>query len=342
MNDIKYTIWCTYHNRSLLNQYNLYDSKNFKLFYNDNFDLIEPNINYLHDYIGDMATYYYVWKNNIKSDYVGFCQYKRHFQYFDINKLNKYQYIAQFGTGMDVTLYEQMGELVNKSSYIMNSFIIYMKYKYNIDIIPMLHTHNNYMSWNSIYMFSWDAFDDACDFIFGFLNYLLPNEGWKDVNNITILSKLIHYYNNSDDYLNEQRNNDLYWGQWKRLLSVLYEFLLGTYLSVKYGYTISTQEKYVLICNNIIDDYNELMKWFNYNIKSGILSFIVKSNNITIGKDELKDKYNLYQHHIYITKPNSDIKYNKNLIPIYINSNERILCDSSIEFNLGNYSIEKF
>ena len=74
-----YTLWCTYHNNNIPKEYNLYETDNFKLFNDDDYSLTEDNINYLHDYLGDIVTYYYVWKNNKKSYIIGFCHYRRHF-----------------------------------------------------------------------------------------------------------------------------------------------------------------------------------------------------------------------------------------------------------------------
>ena len=55
-----YTLWCTYHNNNIPKEYNLYETDNFKLFNDDDYSLTEDNINYLHDYLGDIVTYYYV------------------------------------------------------------------------------------------------------------------------------------------------------------------------------------------------------------------------------------------------------------------------------------------
>ena len=50
--------------------------------------------------------------------------------------------------------------------------------------------HNIYASWHSMYLYKWDVFCDACDFMFGFLEYLLPNERWKISSNLIHLCKL--------------------------------------------------------------------------------------------------------------------------------------------------------
>ena len=90
MNINQIQMWCTYHNPQILIDYNLQETENFKLFNTDDFTLKEDNINYLHDYLGELTTYYYVWKNQLKSDYVGFCQYRRHWISIYLNEIEKH------------------------------------------------------------------------------------------------------------------------------------------------------------------------------------------------------------------------------------------------------------
>ena len=90
-------IWCTCHNKNIAKEYNLYNSKHFKMYNNYIENLNEYNINNLHDYLREICTYYYVWKNQIKSDYVGFCQYSKHFSHIDYNILNNFGFYSYEG-----------------------------------------------------------------------------------------------------------------------------------------------------------------------------------------------------------------------------------------------------
>ena len=90
LNKDNYIIWCSYHRDDIPKEYNLYNSKHFKLFNTNDISIYKDNINYLHDYLCDLTAYYYIWKNNLKSDYVGFCHYSKHFQHIDFDILNKF------------------------------------------------------------------------------------------------------------------------------------------------------------------------------------------------------------------------------------------------------------
>ena len=62
-----YMIWCTYHDKKLIDEYQLKETSNFKLFYTkDNLD--GYSLNYVQKYLCEWVTQYYVWKNNLKEN----------------------------------------------------------------------------------------------------------------------------------------------------------------------------------------------------------------------------------------------------------------------------------
>ena len=81
------TIWCSYHSDYIYYEYNLdYIPSYIKLFNTNNLNISDDNINYLNPHLCEICTLYYVWKNQIKSNYVGFCHYRRFFS--DLGKEN--------------------------------------------------------------------------------------------------------------------------------------------------------------------------------------------------------------------------------------------------------------
>lgn len=77
MGDI--AIWITYHDNAQIESYHLQENDIFHL-YNAN-DLMrhDCNINYLNHFYSEIVTMYWAWKNNIQSEKIGFCHYRRRF-----------------------------------------------------------------------------------------------------------------------------------------------------------------------------------------------------------------------------------------------------------------------
>ncbi len=77
MGEIK--IWLTYHDDKQIEEYNLRENDTIKLFKGNNMDVEGENINNLNKYYSELVTLYYVWKNKVYSQYVGFEHYRRKF-----------------------------------------------------------------------------------------------------------------------------------------------------------------------------------------------------------------------------------------------------------------------
>lgn len=73
------TIWLTYHDDKLIQEYGLEDTDTIRLFKANDVCVKGNNINDLNRFYSEMTTMYYVWKNKKKSKLVGFCHYRRLF-----------------------------------------------------------------------------------------------------------------------------------------------------------------------------------------------------------------------------------------------------------------------
>lgn len=78
-------IWCTYHDDKQIEEHKLQNTDIIRL-YNVNDNNIEgQHINYLNKFYSEIVTLYYVWENQIQSDLVGFCHYRRHFTHYNLD-----------------------------------------------------------------------------------------------------------------------------------------------------------------------------------------------------------------------------------------------------------------
>lgn len=75
----EFIMWCTYHEDIQIEQYNLRKNDAFRLFKGNALDVEGENINHLNAFYSEISTIYWVWKNNVRSEKVGFCHYRRKF-----------------------------------------------------------------------------------------------------------------------------------------------------------------------------------------------------------------------------------------------------------------------
>ena len=102
---IDYKIWCTYHDKNLIDKYDLKETENFKLYYTKGELKNEISLNYIQEFLNEWVTQYYVWKNNIKSDIVGFCHYRRNIlPYINEDILNHILNYSQYRTFIKIQL----------------------------------------------------------------------------------------------------------------------------------------------------------------------------------------------------------------------------------------------
>ena len=259
-----FVLWCTYHRDDIPKEYNLYNSDHFKLFNDDDLTITDDNINYLHDYLCELTTYYYVWKNNLKSDYVGFCQYSKHLRYIDTYKLNK------FGFFTYNYHYEKQQKFIDDNSeyhicknmdYLYRNLIFYIKNKYNVDVFKYYKNHQFiYESWHNNYIFKWDIFCDVCDYIFGYLDYIFTNDKWKIKSNIDFLCKA------RNDDINEILYRNSY--SFPKGLAIFFEWAVGLYIGIRYKlnnnceydhtlYNHKDYHNYIITCKDTIKNIDE-------------------------------------------------------------------------------------
>lgn len=158
-------MWVTYHQDSQIREYSLCEDGNTHLFKGNRLDVAGDNINRLNAFYSEIVTLYWVWRNDVRSEVVGFCHYRR-----------------QFRKLLDVREGDCQVLNVNPT----NSVFAHYKLAHNyqdiysvIDIVNDLYGAGNkyskYLLEGKVFVpfccfvMHWDDFVRLCDFLFGIL-----------------------------------------------------------------------------------------------------------------------------------------------------------------------------
>ena len=328
--DIK--IWCTYHMPEQITEYNIKETDIIKLFYSDNESLKEENINDLNGCLSEIVTYYYVWKNQKYSKYVGFCHYRRHFNCIDFDFINDNNVQAYFSWKDNFLGYKTSFGNPNycKQDVVFNHFIDYIKTNCGIDTDKLIRENNliNVCS-NISYIFTWNVFNDVCEFLFGFLDYLgnILNVNWKTIEGI---SKINGYF------YKDEITTGL---KFDRELSIILEYVISAYICIKYN-VISHRDK-----NDNIQQTYIFYKDINPKLFCEISKKNVKCSPLTIYL--LNNEYENLDIYKYLNTYSMTYKDLHNILKnirntdniFFLKPNEFIDCDDFYQFYKGNYKI---
>ena len=92
--------------------------------------------------------------------------------------------------------------------------------------------------WWIMFGCKWETFCDICQFIFGFLDYLFPNESWKNINNLIDFRDNQYELSKTDNTINKD-HHDMHFYKDKRFFAFLFEQLLPVYVSNKFNIIVS-------------------------------------------------------------------------------------------------------
>ena len=157
-----YTIYITYHQDKQIETYNLKEDEAHILFPVHR-EANGDNLNYLNKIWGEITTLYYVWCNQIRNDYVGFCHYRRNLNIKRLpnpNEIQIYQLIS-----LDTTIYKHYAECHNINDLNIIIEILSNKYgefnKYNKYIL-----NEKQLIANCCFLCDWQTFNNICGFLF--------------------------------------------------------------------------------------------------------------------------------------------------------------------------------
>lgn len=155
-------IWITYHDDCQIADYGLAEDDVFRLFKGNDMNVEGENINHLNAFYSEMTTMYWVWKNQVKSDIVGFCHYRR-----------KFPYLLGLDKGECQILHAQ------KMSSVFQHYKSAHNYQDYYDIVDILddqygvgNPYSSYMLHDGLFIpfccfiMHWEDFENLCEFLF--------------------------------------------------------------------------------------------------------------------------------------------------------------------------------
>jgi len=161
-----YRIWVTYHRDELVSQYGLLDDDHHKLFASHK-DIEGKNINHLNPVYSEMVTMWYVWKNNIKSEYIGFEHYRRHLNIRRMPRKGECQVFRAINFGKQ-TIYEQYAKCHNVKDIDVMLGILGGRFGKSNPYARHI-TEDSVLIANCTFLMKWTDFKKLCEFMFPLL-----------------------------------------------------------------------------------------------------------------------------------------------------------------------------
>ena len=310
------------------NEYNLKDNEHIQCI-NVFEDMNDPNINYLNHFYSELVMCYYVWKNQLYSDYVCIWDHRRFITPINFDKLDNNCIQAYYHRYTDLTPFEYMiHEGINE--YIIWQFIKYMIEEKYIDHDHIMETifkksWENRLWLHSCFNCNWNVFNNLCKFMFDFVNYLIPN---GDYTNYESLEQFVKDMKTSICILKPKFNNNeiIDYGRVEgedRVIGNIYEMLLPLYCEfVGYQSFSETEDKHIALNLSTYkyDKSNKkyetilkenIKKWISKNIFTGCRDFAIITNKENY--NEILDIVNKYSYEL-----------SNNYVNVYMSDNEEI------------------
>jgi hypothetical protein len=228
-----FSIYCVADNSKIVSQYKLNNLPQMFTPYNLE-DKHENSLDNLSLFFGDLSAQYFVYKNDIKSDYVGFCQYNNIPQ-FDIDNFIKENGVSLGYTIADANLQTFFDIPFNK--FLKEDFYTYItkNYKKTSRIYKYFIKNKNanvpyYIG--RMYVCKWDIFEEIMGCVIGFIEYINetyelnydPNEWKYFIFDNFIDDKLTKGIPQSESFLLGDNARNLW-----RILMFITEIIIGTY-----------------------------------------------------------------------------------------------------------------
>ena len=161
-----YKIYVTYHKDELVGEYKLRNDDHHILFASHKIPE-GVNINHLNSVFSEMVTMFYVWKNNLKADYIGFEHYRRHLNIVRMPKKDEIQ-VFRILDFKDTTVYEQYAKCHNASD--MDIMLDILDKKYGADNVYSSYIKNSHrLIANCTFLTNCENFCALCEFMFPLL-----------------------------------------------------------------------------------------------------------------------------------------------------------------------------
>ncbi len=337
--------WKSYYKDEQISAYGLRETYCVNLFNTSDTEMSGENqINYLHRHLGELVMLYYIWKNNLRSDYICISQYRRDLTYIDFKKLDegKIQCLDLWNGNNGVLVKDKLLNRWDPMGYATEKLWQFLKKKYGYTDEKIEELKNKTVDVTTpvfVWAMKWDKFCELCEFIFGYLDEMFPNDEWKDIDKLVLFKNkernmFYRLYPNENDYT---VTIDRYFVHIvEEVLIVLLSFLFDVFKNndLMYNTHIYTEIDNTVSCSDVMNFYHKnikcnpndiTIKCIDNKIYNDLLDFFNKSWAIW-------EYYKIKIVHLKETKPN-------NVFELKID--EFIDVDHPIDFHQGRYNIKK-
>lgn len=158
-----YRIWVSYYTDEQATEYGLHDDDTHRIF-GTHLDAEGKNINHMHPVFSELVLLWYVWKNNLKTNYVGFSQYRRTLVPGRLPRKGECQIYRMENFGAK-TIYEQYAHC--HSSRDMDVMLSVLDDAYGKDNPYSMHILDSHVFYSRcMFMMRWADFVKLCKFLF--------------------------------------------------------------------------------------------------------------------------------------------------------------------------------
>ena len=297
-----------YHSDNIINDYNLDQLPSYyKLLNLNDLNANGDNINYLNPFLCELCGYYYIWKNNIKSDYVGFCHYRRLYLDLNLQMLEKYGYVYYYTFSSIIKDNFTNDGIINNSFYDLYQYLKSLNIFDNNNLYDIFYSDRYLLGpWKMSCIVKWEHFDQICKLVFGFLEYIMPDYKNKtfDDGRMTAYKFEIYFYMIVGIYFNN----------------------INVYNNNQLG------PNKILILNDGNYNKNDINTFIRKNTKCGVPIYLL---NKKISQEDIH-----FVENVFIINDANEIEVNNEQKCIYLNINQYIDTLDPIHFYNNNYTIK--
>lgn len=209
------------------------------------------NISHMNGFYSELTGYYWVWKNYQTKVWVGFCHYRRYFNFLDnipdLDSMNCDVIVPQQIHCFPPSVWSHYEAAHNIKDLEMVCDIANEKYDISYDVINEVLKNNNILYTFNMFIMKKELFNEYCEFMFNVLGEFLKR---NNISNFDDVVKMIE--NNNEKYIKncEPNNKILYQA---RIGGFLAERLFTLWLSWKKlkvaNYNVVMTEKNPLVYN---------------------------------------------------------------------------------------------
>ena len=286
-------LYIGYMNDEQKNKFNLKDNNNVHLINLSN-HIEGEDINNINCHYSELCVSYYVWKHQLKADYISIGQHRRYVTPINFERLDNDE-IQVFPTLANIDERPPYEYLLRDgfNSYVILNFIKYLL-RHNLadrnKIYDVIYNKKFSISYFNVFACNWKVFNEICSFIFDFMQELLFDGKFNSLDDINRWNKDIKLAYDAERFLinKDQLQNDYNWGRVNtpdRNIAAIFELLLPLFGKICYDvFTENNEKKLGLTLLDFDKDnvYNKILIWVSKNTFSGTLKFYIKTKEENI------------------------------------------------------------